>query len=333
MKRISLMMIALSVAMLLIVTSMSAQSNSGQAAPGQNPPAASQGTTPQQGGAAQQGAAQGQGAAGQATPGQAAPGQAAPAEKHPPQAKSQDEFKAYNDAYAVADPAGLEKAATDFAAKYPDSELRVLLFRKAMLEYQNANNADKMLDMGRKVLAIDPDDPQALIGVAEVLSERSRQTDLDYNEKTAEAVKDASHALETIETDMMVAPNVPPDRVKAAKDYLRSSAYAVMGNISLAKQNYPEAEQNLKKAIELGGAMQPDPVNYLRLAVALDKQNKYPDALTAVNKAVELAPENTQVGNLARQEQGRLKQLSSGSTPAATSAAPTSPQPEPVKPH
>ena len=105
-----------------------------------------------------------------------------------------------------------------------------------------------------------------------------------------------------------------------------------MGNISLAKQNYPEAEQNLRKAIELGGSMQPDPVNYLRLAVALDKQNKYADALTAANKAVELAGENTQVGNLAKQEQSRLKQLSSsGSTPAGTSTSPSSPQPEPVK--
>ena len=327
MKRISLMVVALSFAMFAMTASMLAQ-NSSQPAQGQNPPAASQGANQQQGGTAQPGAA------GQAA-GQGAQGAAAPAAKHPPQAKSADEFKAYNDAAGINDPAGLEKAANDFGTKYPDSELRVLLFRKDMIEYQNANNADKMLEMGKKVLAIDPDDPQALIGVAEVLSERSRPTDLDYNEKTSEAMKDAQHALDTVDTDMMVAPTVPPDRVKAAKDYLRSTAYAIMGNISLAKQNYPEAEQNLRKAIEIGGTTQPDPVNYLRLAVALDKQNKYADALTAVNKAVELAPENTQVGTLARQEQGRLKQLSSAPAPGATpgTPAPTSPQPQPVQPH
>ena len=32
--------------------------------------------------------------------------------------------------------------------------------------YQTANNSDKMMDMGRKVLKIDPDDPEALVGVA-----------------------------------------------------------------------------------------------------------------------------------------------------------------------
>ena len=41
------------------------------------------------------------------------------------------------------------------AIKYPDSELRVLLYRQTMHSYQSANNADKMMDAGRKVLKID----------------------------------------------------------------------------------------------------------------------------------------------------------------------------------
>ena len=52
----------------------------------------------------------------------------------------------------------LEKAADDFAAKFPDSELRVLLYRVDMNGYQNANQADKMLEVGHKILAIDADD-------------------------------------------------------------------------------------------------------------------------------------------------------------------------------
>ncbi|HLK32940.1 MAG TPA: hypothetical protein VKT29_07610, partial [Terriglobales bacterium] len=188
-------------------------------------------------------------------------------------------------------------------------------------------------EMGRKILAIDPDDPQALIGVAEVLSERTRDTDLDFNEKTAEANKLASHALETIDTDLMFSANAPPDRVQAAKDWLKSTAYAILGNIAMVKKDYPTAEQNLRKAIEMG-KNQPDPVNYLRLAVALDKQNKYPDALATANQAVQMTQENTTVGQLSRQEQSRLKQLTGGSasgTPPANqpkTPAPTSPQTE-----
>ncbi len=311
-------------AALLVVSASWAQPQyQKQTPPQQTPPAASQGAQPgsKQQPNSQPGAAQGQQGA---QPGAAAD-QAAPAGKHPPQAKSQEEFKAFNDANALTDPAAIEKAADDFATKFPSSELRILLYRKAMIEYQNANNADKMVDMGHKVLGIDPDDPQALVSVAEVLSERTRPTDLDANEKYAEATKLAKHALETIDTDLTFSAQVPPDKVKQAKDWLRSTSYSVLGNLEMAKNDYAAAEKDLRQAIDLNAA-QPDPVNYLRLAVALDKQNKYADALTAANKAAELAPENTQVGTLARREQDRLKQLTGGSTGASNAAPGAKPQ-------
>src|SRR6476660_7843281 len=112
-----------------------------------------------------------------------------PAGKRPPQAKTQAEFDAYKVAAADTDAAALEKAADDFAAKFPDSELRILLYKTAMRGYQNANNADKMLDMGRKCLALDPNDPEALVDVAEVLTERTRDTDLDKDQRLDEATK------------------------------------------------------------------------------------------------------------------------------------------------
>lgn len=298
-----------------------------------------QGQEPQSGAGGQSGA-QGQGGApaggAQAGGAQAGGTAAAPQGKRPPQAKTQEEFNAYKAAAAATDPAATEKAATDFATKFPDSELRIMLFRKAMQDYQSANNGEKALEMANKVIAIDPDDPQSLILKAEVLSEKTRPTDIDYNEKTTEAITAAQHALQTIDTDLMFAPGAPADRVQAAKDWLRSTAYAVIGNVELGKKDYPAAERDLKKAIELTQS-QPDPVNFLRLSVVLDNQSKYPEALQTVAKAVELAPENTQVGQLARQEQNRLKQLSGGGAPGAASNTaapkpatppPTSPQPE-----
>src|ERR1700722_1522213 len=96
-----------------------------------------------------------------------AAGQAAPAAaqgKRPAQAKTQPEYEAYNTAKALTDPAAVEKAADDFAVKFPDSELRPLLYSAAMNLYQQANNADKMMDMAKKILGYDPDSPEALLG-------------------------------------------------------------------------------------------------------------------------------------------------------------------------
>src|ERR1022692_2687348 len=103
---------------------------------------------------------------------------AAPAGKRPPQAKTQPEFDAYKVAAATTDAAAQEKASDDFATKFPDSELRMLLYKNVMHLYQNANNAEKTEAIGRKVLAIDGDDPDALTTVAEVIAERTRDTDL-----------------------------------------------------------------------------------------------------------------------------------------------------------
>ena len=127
----------------------------------------------------------------------------------------------------------MEKAADDFATKFPDSELRVLLYRAAMHAYQSANKADKMMEMGRKVLKLDPDDPEASVGVAQVLAERTRETDLDKDQRLDEGTKLAQHALETVDTDVAFPPGTPQDKMDEYKGFLRSTAYYVLGTIAI----------------------------------------------------------------------------------------------------
>lgn len=242
-------------------------------------------------------------------------GQAAPQGKRPPAAKTQPEFDAYKAAVAQPDAAGLEKAANDFATKFPDSELRSLLFTAAMQRYQQANNADKMLEMGRKVLSIDPDDPAALVGVAQALAEQTHDADLDKDQKTAEARKNAERALVTVDTDVPSS-GYPPEKLAAFKNFLRSEAYLVLGTISFKANNWADAETNLKKSID-ALPEQPDTIAVFRLAVALDMQNKYPEALKYANQAVELTKDHpdTGAGKAARDEQDRLTKLNGGSAP------------------
>jgi hypothetical protein len=63
----------------------------------------------------------------------------------------------------------------------------------------------------------------------------------------------------------------------------------------------------------------------LRLALALDKQGKYPEALKAANQAVDLTQEGTAAGTTARHERDRLMQLTGATIPAASSAPPSKP--------
>jgi tetratricopeptide (TPR) repeat protein len=238
---------------------------------------------------------------------------AAPAGKRPPQAKTQPEFDAYKAANTLTDPAAQEKAAADFATKFPDSELRALLYKSVMHSYQQANNGDKMMEMAQKVLTYDADDPEALLGVAQVLAERTRDTDLDRDQKLAEARKDALRALATVDTDIP-ASGYPPEQLTAYKGFLRSEAYEILGTLDFNAKAWADAEGNLRKSID-AYPQQVDPVAVLRLSLSLDQQNKYPEALKYANQAVDLTKEGTATGDAARKEKDRLTQLTSGAPP------------------
>ena len=201
-----------------------------------------------------------------------------------PAAKTQEEFKAYQEAVAKATTAELEAAADAFSTQYPQSDLKVLLYRKAMYDYQNANNVEKTVAMAKKVLTLDPDNPEALVTFATVTAQTTRETDLDREERLNEAVADATKALQTVDTDLLVPADAPKDRVEAFKKSLRAMAYDALGTVAMVKKDYPTAETNLSKSAELNAL--PDAVTYLRLSVALDQQKKYQPALDAANKAV-----------------------------------------------
>jgi tetratricopeptide (TPR) repeat protein len=255
---------------------------------------------------------------------QSQPAANAPGGRPPIQAKTQAEYQAYKDAIANAQhPEAMEKAANDFAAKFPTSDLRVLLYRTAMQSYQSAGDSQKMMDMGLKVLSLDKDDPEALIGVAEIQEERTTPMDLDRDQRMSQAIENAEHALQTIDTDLAVPAGTPADRVDAYKKYLRSTAYAIIGTIQYKREQFADAETNFRKSIEADPA-NPDAVIVLRLALALDQEKKYPDALEQAKRAVDLTKDDSEVGKAARSERDRLVIETGGNNAPATPAQPSS---------
>jgi tetratricopeptide (TPR) repeat protein len=250
------------------------------------------------------------------TSGQASGQAAAPQGKRPAKVNSQDEYTAYKAAIAITDAAAAEKAAEDFATKYPQSEVRPMVYKAVMQRYQQVNNGDKMVEMAKKVLAIDPDDPEALVSVAQVQAEKVKDDSLDKDVLLAEAKKDAERALVTVDTDIPTS-GYPEEQLKMYKNFIRSQAYFVIGTAAFKASNWPEAETNLRKSID-ALPQQPDVIAVYRLALSLDFQNKIPDALKAAQQAVDLTKDNpdSAAGKAARQEQDRLMKYAQTGTPS-----------------
>jgi len=264
---------------------------------------------------------------GPTTPPQAPVG---PPHKTPPAAKTNEEFAAYNAAVANPDTAAAEKLADDFATKFAQSDLRGLLYSAIMRRYQQANDPEKTLEMARKVLTYEPNDPVALVMAATVLAERTREGDLDREERYDEALKYAQRSLETVNTDLMVPSNATAEQINSAKKVLQSMAHSATGMVQLDRKSDAAAAQEFQQSIALSPVGQVEPLTYLRLALAQDHLKQYPEALVSANKAVDASPANSPVAMLAKQEVDRLTELSkAGASPAANPApgAPTTATP------
>ncbi|MEO5936063.1 MAG: hypothetical protein ABIP81_02515 [Terriglobales bacterium] len=240
-----------------------------------------------------------------------------------PEAKTPEEFKAYQDAIAVPDAAAAEVAADAFAKQYPASELRVPAYSMLLQKAYEANETSKILSLGRKVLAIEPDNAMTQVVTATAMAETTKTTDLDYAEKFSEANKLIDGALKNIDT-MLPQPNVTPEQFELLKNMLRSMAHSAKGYMAMNKRDYLGSEDAFQKAVNANPA-QPDPVLYLRLAVAQDNQRKWAPALSNATKALQLAEaqNNPVVANLARGERDRVQKLMG--SPTATKPAATTP--------
>jgi tetratricopeptide (TPR) repeat protein len=245
----------------------------------------------------------------------------------PPAPKTAEEGAAFQAIIGNPDVTAAEAATKDFEAKYPQSELTGGIYQNLMYRYQQVNDAEKTVEMGRKAIGFDADNPMALVTVASVLSERTKETDLDAEQRLAEATKDAQHALDTMDAWLAKVPGITDQQAQGLKPLLGSFAQAALGMVEMKRKNPAEAEKHFRASVELN-TMQPEAVTWLRLALALDAQKKYADALTAANRAVELsAARGGMVADWAKQEQSRLSKLTGQAPPPAPAPAPAPPPP------
>jgi len=233
--------------------------------------------------------------------------QTTPSATKVPQAKSQDEYKAYQSVMSLQDPVAMDNAAKEFATKYPESELREPIYQQLCTIYDAAGASDKAVELARKTLQINPNNAVALVTLAGNLAEHTKENDLDRNERLDEAISSAKKALGLI-PEMSLPANYSSEQVAQIKDMLRSWSYDAIGMASYMKQEFPSAENAFMKSAELQKA-RPNPVTYLRLSLAQDKQSKYTAAMASIDQCLSSAQKGSPVESLAKQEKERLAKL------------------------
>jgi tetratricopeptide (TPR) repeat protein len=253
------------------------------------------------------------------------PAQPAPAGKRPPQAKTQEEFAAFNKIQQGASPDEKIAAAEDFLQKFPDTELKGFVRKAEMQAAYQKNDTAKVREFGEMALGMTEDDPEVLITLAYVIPQRVKDTDLDKEQNLGAAEGYAKKALDTLEK-LPKNPALSDEQWKQALSGARAQAYESLGMIADVRKQLDPAEENYKKALE-----QQDNANtWYRLgrilvsqAQLLDKNKetekatkKYEDALAAYEKVV--AAGGTSVATM----RDRLKKVVEDRKAAAQPPAP-----------
>jgi tetratricopeptide (TPR) repeat protein len=255
--------------------------------------------------------------------GQQQPGQ--PAAKKQPAPKTKEEYDAYQKFWGATTPDDKIKFSEEFLQKYPDSELKAWAYRKEMEAYQQKNDFEHMREFGEKAIEAEPNDVMALLLLAGAIPERTKESDLDRDEKLNTAEKYSKRALEAIEKMEKPSPQYTDAQWDAARNDARSQVHAALGLVNLHRKNYTAAEESFRKATQL--QTQPDPVVWWRLGLTLQFLKKYEDALTVLDKAVSLGGVKVGDKDFAVEERDRVKKFldqrkAAGTPPAGTAKPP-----------
>ena len=196
-----------------------------------------------------------------------------------PNFKSQEEldaFLAIQNAMTAQEKASFSAA---FIAEYPQSEAIGLASYMAMLSYQQLNDFESMLLYGDMVLDSDPAPgvlAGTLISLAGAIPTRTREFDLDKEEKLTKAEDYAKRAMAVIPTLAKMDPNMTDDAWLQTKMEFMSQAHEAVGMVSFKRENFPESEVSLRKALDM--APQPAAFTMYNLAMCLSKQGKQEEA-------------------------------------------------------
>jgi tetratricopeptide (TPR) repeat protein len=253
--------------------------------------------------------------AGQAQPAQTAqaapaaqPGSTSPVAKQP-QFKSKEEQDAAIPMFQAmqgADADAKVKACDNFVQKFPDSEFRTVALFFLTLSYQDKNDYEKTLTYGEATLKTDPGNYQTLLLLSRIIGIRTRENDLDKEEKLTTAEKYANQALEALKTAPRPNPNISDAQWEMAKRDLTAQAYEAFAIIALARNKNDAAIEQFKKSLATSPA--PDPSTLVRLANAQSLAGKYDEAIATLDKVAAMADASPVVKQIAAKEKERTMQ-------------------------
>jgi tetratricopeptide (TPR) repeat protein len=216
-----------------------------------------------------------------------------------PKPKSNKEVEALNALFGAQDPDARIAAAENLIIKFADTQFKSIALYLATVSAEQKNDFEKIIIYGDRTIEADPKNFGAMLVMARALSMRTREFDLDKEEKLGRAEKLAKDALALIPAAVKQRTDIPDDQWEAAKKDFASQAHEAIGIAAIVRKKFDVAVTELKAAVE--GQMQKDPSTYVRLATALTDSGQYDEAIAVCDQINTLPDVPQQVKSIAGQ--------------------------------
>lgn len=201
-----------------------------------------------------------------------------------PQPKSQKEVAALQAVQNAKSPDEQLQAIENVLTNFADTDYKGILLYTAMQIEIRKNDYAQIMFYGERLLEADPKNAFALVTLAGETARRTREFDLDKDDKLAKVDKWAQAGIDAAKDMPKPSPQVPDDQWAAARKDLQAQGYAALGMSAALRKKYDDAIADYKQA--LGVAATSDPTTWVRLGQVYLDANKLDDASAAFDKAL-----------------------------------------------
>ncbi len=201
-----------------------------------------------------------------------------------PKPKGPKELEAIQALFNAQDPDTRIAAANNLVTKFSDTEFKATAFYVAAFSAQQKGDTENVIIYGEKALEADPKFYAAQIMIAQSLALRTKEFDLDKEEKLGRSEKLAKEAIGLIATAPKPRPDIADEQWEAAKKDFTAQAQEAIGLCAIVRKNNAVCIEALTAAVT--GSMQPDPSTMVRLASCQIKASKFDDAIAMLDKAL-----------------------------------------------
>jgi tetratricopeptide (TPR) repeat protein len=222
--------------------------------------------------------------------------------------KSQDEIKAIQAVMSAQQPDDRIKAVDELVAKFKDTEFKDWAFSAAAEAAQQKRDNPKALFYYEQATKANPKNYNALLMMAALIAQSTKEFDLDKDEKLAKAEKYVKSGMEMIPAAPKPDnPNVTEAQWADMKKDDTAQAHVDLGMIATVRKKHDVAIAEYKLAVET--ASQPDAITMVRLAGAQSDGGKADDAIATIDKVLAMANLPAQIKGIAEQEKARATKL------------------------